>query len=611
MSEDKFHEALECYDEALKINPNDVDGWNGKGDAENKLDRYEQAIICYDEALKIKPDEYTWGMKGLLLNKIKKYEEANFCFDKALTINPQNTEVHEWKKNNQWFMSDYITSKVGDAIKLVKIKKFEEAIPYFKEVIKLGKCFPDSKDVTESANSLLGICLAQTGKYEEAITCYDKAISINPNESDHWSKKCMSLSRLGKHEEAIISINKALIINPYNQKYWNTKGCTLFEQSKYEQAIICYEKALNKDPDNSMYWSNKGESLDKLSKYPESISCYEKALKKDPSNDKIQKALDAVNAKSDGLILPLSVSTELSSYTNGDVIVISGSIKNLAQYAQPVTVMVVSPDGNIVNISQVTPNPSGDYSTSFKAGGIMHLYVYGKYEVRAQYGAQKITTTFIFTVNDSVAITEPTPEPEKNVDEKTISDNSVHFSSIDEYENYKKSIRNKLVDEELDEEISEEIHNIVTICIGCDGQLTKEQKFCPNCGTEVLMIKRYLSEDDKRLVDYKTNVLLIEALHTVDKLNNSTDEELFHMHILSVWEDTEKKMIDVVSSNIKSIGYDLKTENLFVKFNNNSLYLYIDVPKKIYVDFLDASSKGKYHHEFIKSYEYFNITEII
>ena len=105
----------------------------------------------------------------------------------------------------------------------------------------------------------------------------------------------------------------------------------------------------------------------------------------------------AVNAQSDGLTLPLSVSTELSSYTNGDVIVISGSIKNLAEYAQSVTVMVVSPDGNIVNISQIVPNSSGDYSTSLKAGGTMNTA--GEYEVRAQYGSHKITTVFDLTSN--------------------------------------------------------------------------------------------------------------------------------------------------------------------------------------------------------------------
>jgi len=102
----------------------------------------------------------------------------------------------------------------------------------------------------------------------------------------------------------------------------------------------------------------------------------------------------AVNAQS---VLPLSVETDSSSYTSGNSIAISGFIKTLSQFEQPVTVMVVSSDGNIVNIQQILPDSSGNYSTAVKAGGTMNSS--GEYEVRAQYGAQKITTTFSFTAS--------------------------------------------------------------------------------------------------------------------------------------------------------------------------------------------------------------------
>jgi inosine-uridine nucleoside N-ribohydrolase len=85
--------------------------------------------------------------------------------------------------------------------------------------------------------------------------------------------------------------------------------------------------------------------------------------------------------------VPLSVSSELPSYANGDTIVISGMIKTLAEYAQSITIVVVSPDGNIVTIAQVIPSTDGSYSTTVKAGGTMT--VNGDYEIRAQYGAQK------------------------------------------------------------------------------------------------------------------------------------------------------------------------------------------------------------------------------
>ena len=114
----------------------------------------------------------------------------------------------------------------------------------------------------------------------------------------------------------------------------------------------------------------------------------------------------AVNAQS---VLPLSVSTDATAYTTGNSIVISGLIQNLAEYEQPVVLMIVSPDGNIVTIQQVMPDSSGNYSTTVKAGGTMNSS--GEYEIRAQYGAQKITGSFNFISGDAPVKVTPTPEP--------------------------------------------------------------------------------------------------------------------------------------------------------------------------------------------------------
>ena len=123
----------------------------------------------------------------------------------------------------------------------------------------------------------------------------------------------------------------------------------------------------------------------------------------------------AVNAQS---VLPLSVETNSSTYTTGNSIIISGLIQNLAEYEQPVTIMVVGIDGdsvNIVAVAQVLPDSSGNYSATVKAGGSMNSS--GEYEVRAQYGGQKITSTFNFISVDAPdkstpePMATPTPEP--------------------------------------------------------------------------------------------------------------------------------------------------------------------------------------------------------
>lgn len=64
-------------------------------------------------------------------------------------------------------------------------------------------------------------------------------------------------------------------------------------------------------------------------------------------------------------------------------------------------------------------------------------------------------------------------------------------------------------------------------------------------------------------------------------------------------------MISVDSSNVKSIGYDEDTQELYVDFLNGSSYKYSGVPQSVFEDFQNASSKGQFLHYEIKGrYDY-------
>ncbi|MDC4249603.1 KTSC domain-containing protein [Clostridium perfringens] len=63
-------------------------------------------------------------------------------------------------------------------------------------------------------------------------------------------------------------------------------------------------------------------------------------------------------------------------------------------------------------------------------------------------------------------------------------------------------------------------------------------------------------------------------------------------------------MIPVSSSNLVAVGYDSSTTTLRIAFHSG-VYDYYNVPQNIFEGLLNASSKGKYHHAFIKnSYRY-------
>jgi hypothetical protein len=52
----KYNEAIDCYDNVLRIDPNEVNALNSKGVSLRKLGKYNEAIDCYDNVLRIDPD---------------------------------------------------------------------------------------------------------------------------------------------------------------------------------------------------------------------------------------------------------------------------------------------------------------------------------------------------------------------------------------------------------------------------------------------------------------------------------------------------------------------------------------------------------------------------
>jgi len=67
--------------------------------------------------------------------------------------------------------------------------------------------------------------------------------------------------------------------------------------------------------------------------------------------------------------------------------------------------------------------------------------------------------------------------------------------------------------------------------------------------------------------------------------------------------------IEVESSNVAAIRYDGDDEELEVQFNNNIIYAYFNVPAKVFDEFKDADSKGRYLNQHIKGvYDYQKIS---
>jgi tetratricopeptide (TPR) repeat protein len=119
------------------------------------------------------------------------------------------------------------------------------------------------------------------GKHQNAIECYDKALSINPHYYMAWFGKGVAFNKLGKNKESLECIDKALDINSRDDGSWNSKGVALLELGRPDEALGCFDKALKINPRNEIAWRNKGNALDSLKRPHEALTCYDSALRID------------------------------------------------------------------------------------------------------------------------------------------------------------------------------------------------------------------------------------------------------------------------------------------------------------------------------------------
>lgn len=87
----EYAAALDCFDKALAIKPDDVGAWRMKGTACYFLGRYEEALGAEQSGLEIDPnDPGLWNNYGLSLGKLERYMEAHGAYSKALALDPGN-----------------------------------------------------------------------------------------------------------------------------------------------------------------------------------------------------------------------------------------------------------------------------------------------------------------------------------------------------------------------------------------------------------------------------------------------------------------------------------------------------------------------------------------
>ena len=300
----EFKQALECFEEALRLNKNDHKLFSSLGFIYYNFGENEKAIEYFKRAVKLNnQDLFAWLQIGIIYMDTLEFEKAIHSFQKILEFTPgygqaknmialclRQIPVFSNLKPQLEKLNETLRMKFLQGIKLHNKGKYYEAELAFKEVIKGAPNFSPVWTwlATNSSNS---------GKFEEAIDHFNKAINLSPNDFRAWCNKGLTLNRLKRFEEALKCYDKAIEINPQYSSAWNNKGLAFKELKRFHESIACFDQSISANPNLEFGWINKAEVLVKIGRDEEAIECYKEALKLNPSRKRAKEMIDHLKIK--------------------------------------------------------------------------------------------------------------------------------------------------------------------------------------------------------------------------------------------------------------------------------------------------------------------------
>ena len=82
-----YQEALEAYDQALLLSPDDPRAWMGKGQVLSVLGDYNRSLLAYQNATRISPDDpEAWFGEGLNRFLLHDLNDSLKALDRALEM---------------------------------------------------------------------------------------------------------------------------------------------------------------------------------------------------------------------------------------------------------------------------------------------------------------------------------------------------------------------------------------------------------------------------------------------------------------------------------------------------------------------------------------------
>jgi len=200
----RFEEAVACFDRAVALDPQHADALNNRGNAQHELGRFDDAIASYDSAIALMPGHFrALANRGAAFKELKQAERAVADFDRALALAPD--EVKSW------------TNRGGA---LLYLGRRDEALASYDRALAIN---PRLAEAWLGRANILMLNL----RVAEALAACQSALAIQPGSALALTQIAQCHARLGDAEAAVSFFDRALAIKPDDEVAISSRIFTL------------------------------------------------------------------------------------------------------------------------------------------------------------------------------------------------------------------------------------------------------------------------------------------------------------------------------------------------------------------------------------------------
>jgi len=134
------------------------------------------------------------------------------------------------------------------------------------------------------AQNNLGMILDLRGENDKALIYYQKALQVEPENTETLSNIASALAEQGKFDEALVYFNRALQVNPDHPAAHYNLAHMLKKSGRPNEAVSHYYSALRAKPDFIEARYNLALLLESLGKIDEALQQYRQLIKYNPDN---------------------------------------------------------------------------------------------------------------------------------------------------------------------------------------------------------------------------------------------------------------------------------------------------------------------------------------